>query len=88
MPATPDVGQTYRARDLPPRSVVVTSTGTEYVRCTRIDSVMRWGQPIPGSGEWLVRYAYTLPEGEDMTEREKREVEAARFKMGGRPTRA
>jgi hypothetical protein len=74
----PIIGQTYRAKDLPPRSVVTTSTGSEYVRCNRIDSVQRWGQPIPGSGAWLVKYVGELPEGEELTDREKREVEEAR----------
>jgi len=75
---TPVEGETYRAGDLPARSVVRTTTGTEYVRCNRISSLMRWEQPIPGSEEWLVTYVGRLPEGETMTEREKREVEEAR----------
>jgi hypothetical protein len=76
---TPIIGATYRARELPPLSVVSTGGGTEYVRCARIDSLMRWEQPIPGSGDWLVTYVGPLPEGERMTEREKREVTAARL---------
>ena len=75
----PIVGKIYRARELPPLSVVTTPSGTEYVRCARIDSLMRWEQPIPGSEDWLVTYVGPLPEGERMTEREKREVEAARI---------
>ena len=77
----PTPGKTYRARDLPPRSVVSTSTEAEYVRCERIRSLMRWEQPIPGSGDWLVTYLYRLPEGERMTEREKREVVAATVRL-------
>lgn len=80
----PVAGHTYRAKHLPPGSVVQ-AFGSEYVRCTRIDSLMRWEQPIPGSGDWGVTYLYALPDGERMTEREKREVDEARRKFGGVP---
>lgn len=66
-----------QARLAPPGAIVRTSTGTEYVRCRRIKSVMRWGQPIPGSGDWLVEVIGQLPPGEDLTDREKAEVCAA-----------
>lgn len=73
------VGRIYRAKDLPAGAVVRTmGTESEYVRCTNIDSLMRWEQPIPGSGEWMVEYVDQLPRGERMTEREKREVEEAK----------
>lgn len=54
------------------------NSGSEYVRCRNITSLMRWEQPIPGSEEWRVEIVGQLPEGENMTEREKREVEEAR----------
>lgn len=72
------IGATCRAKDLPPGAVARTTTATEYVKCARIDSLMRWEQPIPGSGEWLVVYVGRLREGEWMTEREHREVAACR----------
>ena len=75
---TPVVGEIYRAGDLPPRSIVRAFGDAEYVRCTRIDSLMRWQQPIPGSEDWLVEYVGRLPDGEELTEREKREVAEAR----------
>lgn len=73
----PEPGRRYRAGDLPAGSVVSTSTGAEYVRCRNIPSLMRWEQPIPGSEDWTVTYIKRLPEGEWMTEREKREVKEA-----------
>lgn len=79
MTAAPIAGHKYRAGDLPARSVVATSTGAEYVRCTRIDSLMLWEQPIPGSEDWTVFYRYQLPEGARMTAREWSEVVGARL---------
>jgi hypothetical protein len=76
--ANPTPGTRYRARHLPPGAVVTMFTDAEYVRCSRIDSLMRWEQPIPGSGEWMVDYVGQLPAGERMTAREKREVAACR----------
>lgn len=66
-----------RAKEAPAGAVVRTASGAEYVKCSRGDCVMRWEQPIPGSGDWLVEVVDQLPEGERMTEREKREVEEA-----------
>jgi hypothetical protein len=77
----PNVGDVCHARDLPAGAIAQAGTSTtEYVKCSNIDSLMRWEQPIPGSGEWLVRYVGQLPGGERMTDTEKREVEAARVK--------
>jgi hypothetical protein len=83
VPASNDltIGATYRAGDLPPLSIVRMSTGTEYVRCERIPSLMRWEQPIPGSEHWLGVYVGTLPPGRRMTDRETREVETARARL-------
>lgn len=78
MIASPTIGETYRAGDLPPLSIVRSFGDSEYVRCERIDSLMRWEQPIPGSEGWQVVYVGHLASGR-MTDREKREVRAARM---------
>lgn len=47
----------YRAGDLPAGTIVRATWGAEYERCQNIPSVMRWGQPIPGSEDWMVALA-------------------------------
>lgn len=71
-------GEFVKASTLPPGAIVRASTGAEYVRCQNIPSLMRWGQPIPDSENWLVEQIGQLSEGEDLTNREKAEVEAVR----------
>jgi hypothetical protein len=79
MIAEPILGELYRACDLPPGAVVVTTTTTEYV-IGYTGCCMRWEQPIPGSEDWRVTYAGRLDdEGSDrMTPRERAEVDDAR----------
>lgn len=68
-------GQTYRAGDLPPHSIVrfpwSGMGGHLYRRCVNIPSVEIWGQPIPGSESWQVEYLgegiEVLPASYDLT---------------------
>lgn len=72
----PKLGETYRAGDLPPGSVVRSTGSTEYV-IGRSRVPMRWEQPIPGAEDWRVTYTGRLAEGEWMTPRERAEVDEA-----------
>jgi hypothetical protein len=79
---TPELGQDYHARTLPPGAVVTLAGGTEYV-IGRSGLCMRWEQPVPGSADWTVTYAGRLPDGVWMTHRERAEVDA----VAARPRR-
>lgn len=72
----PLLGRTYRAGDLPARSVVRWLTSCEYV-VGRSGLLMRWEQPIPGSRDWEVEYVGRLAPGEWMTPRDRAEVDEA-----------
>jgi len=74
----PELDQTYRADLLPAGSVGTVGTA-EYV-ISRNGLCMKWEQPIPGSGHWLVTYAGRLADGVWMTHREWAEVDACRAK--------
>jgi hypothetical protein len=73
----PTLDETYRAGDLPPGSVVQIGTCERQYVIARTGLCMKWSQPIPGSDTWTVTYVGRLAEGDDLTPRERAEVDEA-----------